>query len=300
MPPLPGGPAPPGTGRKGAVPLKRFFTKYGLMALATATAVTVILSLVTFFSNNTTLLENLVGTAAAPFQSAAASLVQWVEGNLRFAAEFDALKEENQALRTQIAEMEEKLRQAEVDSEENRRLRRLLELREQRRDLTDLETATVVERSASNWSSAMTLSKGTSSGVEVGDCVITEEGYLAGFISDAGTNWSTLLTLVDTDAAVGAQIFRSGDVAVAQGEFSLMHQGRLKLTYLAAGATLLAGDLVVTSGLGGYCPSGLVIGSVEELVADEGGLTQYAVIKPAAQLEDLVQVAVVKSFEIVE
>ena len=280
--------------------MKRFFTKYGLMALATATAVTVILSLVTFFSNNTTLLENLVGTAAAPFQSAAASLVQWVEGNLRFAAEFDALKEENQALRTQIAEMEEKLRQAEVDSEENRRLRRLLELREQRRDLTDLETATVVERSASNWSSAMTLSKGTSSGVEVGDCVITEEGYLAGFISDAGTNWSTLLTLVDTDAAVGAQIFRSGDVAVAQGEFSLMHQGRLKLTYLAAGATLLAGDLVVTSGLGGYCPSGLVIGSVEELVADEGGLTQYAVIKPAAQLEDLVQVAVVKSFEIVE
>ena len=167
MPPLPGGPAPPGTGRKGAVPLKRFFTKYGLMALATATAVTVILSLVTFFSNNPPLLENLVGTAAAPFQSAAASLVQWVEGNLRFAAEFDALKEENQALRTQIAEMEEKLRQAEVDSEENRRLRRLLELREQRRDLTDLETATVVERSASNWSSAMTLSKGTSSGVEV-------------------------------------------------------------------------------------------------------------------------------------
>ena len=280
--------------------MKRFFTRYGLAALAAATAVTVILSLVTFFANNTTLLENLVGTVTAPFQSAAASAAGWVEGNLRFAAEFDALKEENQALKTQIAEMEERLRQAEVDSEENQRLRRLLDLREQRRDLSDLETATVVERSTDNWSAAMTLSKGTASGVEVGDCVITEEGYLAGFISDAGANWSTLLTLVDTEAAVGAQIFRSGDVAVAQGEFSLMRQGRLKLTYLAADTTLLAGDLVVTSGLGGYCPSGLVIGSVEELVADEGGLTQYAVIKPAAQLEDLVQVAVVKSFEIVE
>lgn len=280
--------------------MKRFFTKYGLMALAAATAVTVLLSLVTFFSNNTTLLENLVGTVTAPFQSAAASVAAWVDGNLRFAAEFDALKEENQALRVQIAEMEERLRQAEVDSEENRRLRNLLDLREQRRDLTDLETATVVERSASNWSAVMTLSKGTSSGIEVGDCVITEEGYLAGFISDAGANWSTLLTLVDTDAAVGAQIFRSGDVAVAQGEFSLMREGRLKLTYLAAGTTLLAGDLVVTSGLGDYCPSGLVIGSVEELVADEGGLTQYAIIQPAARLEDLVQVAVIKSFEIVE
>ena len=69
---------------------------------------------------------------------------------------------------------------------------------------------------------------------------------------------------------------------------------------LPAGASLMAGDLVVTSGLGGYYPSGLVIGSVEELVVDEGGLTQSAVLVPSADLEELVQVFVIKSFEIVE
>ena len=79
-----------------------------------------------------------------------------------------------------------------------------------------------------------------------------------------------------------------------------MREGRLTLTYLPAGASLMAGDLVVTSGLGGYYPSGLVIGSVEELVVDEGGLTQSAVLVPSADLEELVQVFVIKSFEIVE
>ena len=282
--------------------MKRFLTKYGLLALAAATVVAVILSLVTYFSSNTNALENLVGVVASPFRAASAAVAEWVDGKLRYAAEFDALQEENQALKTQIAEMEEELRQARRDSEENQRLRELLDLRERRRDLTDFETATVVERSASNsnWTASMTLSKGTSSGIEVGDCAITEEGFLVGVISDAGTNWSTLLTVVDTDTSIGAQVFRTRDIAVAQGDFALMREGRLTLTYLPAGASLMAGDLVVTSGLGGYYPSGLVIGSVEELVVDEGGLTQSAVLVPSADLEELVQVFVIKSFEIVE
>ena len=280
--------------------MKRFFTKYGLVALAAATTVTVILSLITFFSNNTSLLNNLVGMAAAPFRSASAAVAQWVDGKVRYAQEFDALKEENQELKNQLAEMEEQLRQAERDSEENQRLRELLDLREQRRDLSDMEAATVVERSASNWTSSLTLSKGTAHGVEVGDCAITEEGYLVGIITAAGTNWSTLLTVVDTDSAIGARVFRTGDDAVAHGDFTLMGEGRLKLTYLPADASLLVGDLVVTSGLGDYYPGDLVIGTVEELVIDDTGLAQYAVVKPSAALEDLVQVFIIKSFTIVE
>ena len=236
--------------------MKRFFTKYGLLALAAATAVTVTLSLITFFSSNTNVLENIVGVVASPFRSASAAVAEWVDGKLRYASEFDALKEENQELKIQIAEMEEQLRQAQRDSEENQRLRELLDLQEQRRDLSDIETATVVERSTSNWTASMTLSKGTSSGVEVGDCAITEEGYLVGIISEAGSNWSKLLTVIDTDISIGAQVFRTRDTAVAQGDFTLMQEGRLELTYLPADAGLMVGDLVVTSGLGDTIPPG--------------------------------------------
>ena len=129
---------------------------------------------------------------------------------------------------------------------------------------------------------------------------MTDEcGNLVGVIDRAGTNWSTVLTLVDTDTSLGAQVFRTKDLGVAQGDFSLMRQNRLRLDYLPADCALLPGDVVVTSGLGGYYPSGLVIGSVEVVQKDDSGASSYAILAPEADLDSLTEVFVIKSFEIV-
>lgn len=157
----------------------------------------------------------------------------------------------------------------------------------------------VTEHAVTNWTSSLTLNKGTSLGVEAGDCVIDECGNLVGVVSQAGTNWSTVLTLVDTDTSLGAQIFRTKDLGIARGDFSLMGEKRLRLEYLPADRAPLAGDVVVTSGLGGYYPSGLVIGSVEEVQVDDSGAASYAILAPAADLDALTEVFVIKSFEIV-
>ena len=137
------------------------------------------------------------------------------------------------------------------------------------------------------------------SGIEVGDCVIDQYGNLVGVIHQAGTNWSTVLTLVDTDTSLGARVFRTKDLGVAQGDFTLMRENRLRLDYLAADCKLLAGDLVETSGLNGYFPSGLVIGSVEEIQVDDSGAASYAILVPEVNLDALTEVFVIKSFEIV-
>jgi rod shape-determining protein MreC len=60
------------------------------------------------------------------------------------------------------------------------------------------------------------------------------------------------------------------------------------------------GDLIVTSGLGGYYPSGLVIGSVQEIRTDDTGLTKYAILAPQVDLDQLKQVFVITDFQIVE
>ena len=191
------------------------------------------------------------------------------------------------------------VRQAERDSEENARLRDLLELREQRRDL-HFESARIVESDTSNWQSVLTVNKGTAQDVAVGDCVVTEAGYLVGVVTEAGLNWSTVRTILDSDASIGATVFRSGQNAVAQGDFALMGQSRLMLGYLGASPDVLVGDLVVTSGLGGYYPPQLVIGTVESVFTGDDGLAQYAVVTPSMSLEDLTQVFVITSFDIVE
>ncbi|MFR4086588.1 MAG: rod shape-determining protein MreC [Dysosmobacter sp.] len=72
----------------------------------------------------------------------------------------------------------------------------------------------------------------------------------------------------------------------------------MRLDYLPADCQLLGGDLVVTSGLGGYYPSGLSVGTVEEVQLSDSGAASYAVLEPAADFDSLVEVFVIKSFDI--
>ena len=279
--------------------MKRFLTKHGILVLSIAAAVMVILSLVTFFSNNTNALTNVVNVIASPFRSLSTTVSTWIDDQLRFASDYDALQEENQDLKEQIAELERQLRQAQADSEENATLRQLLGLRAQRRDFV-WESARITERDASNWASTMQLNVGTDYDVAIGDCVITAEGYLVGSITDAGSNWSTMITVVDATLEMGALLSRTESIAILEGDFTLMAQGRLKLTYLPESTELLTGDLVLTSGLGGNYPSDLVVGSIESIHTDASGMSRYAVIAPSADLDSLVQVFIIKEFDIVE
>ncbi len=125
-------------------------------------------------------------------------------------------------------------------------------------------------------------------------------GNLVGVVTDAGLNWCAVTTILDTTSAIGATVFRTEQVAVAQGQLTLMTDGCLALTYLEDPENLIAGDLVVTSGLGGYYPAGLSIGTVKELRTDVGGLTQYAVITPKADISALTQLFVITQFDVVE
>lgn len=279
--------------------MKRLLTKYGVIVLSLAVVIAVILSVMAYFSTSASALPNVAGIIASPFRSAGAAITETVSGWVDYFTEFDALKEENEQLKLEIADMEDAIRQAEKDSDENERLRKLLDLREQRRDL-HFESARIVESDSSNWESILTVNKGTAQDVAVGDCVVTEAGYLVGVVTEAGLNWSTIRTILDSDTSIGATVFRSGQNAVAQGDFALMGQNRLMLGYLGASPDVVAGDLVVTSGLGDYYPSQLVIGTVESVSTGDDGLAQYAVITPSMSLEDLTQVFIITSFDIVE
>jgi len=267
--------------------------------LFTAAVLSVALAMMSVLSTNSSPLADLMGIIVSPFRAGSTAAANWFNDLQNYYKDTTDLEAENAALKKRIAEMEETIRQAEADREENRLFRQFHNLTEQRRDLSDFETAMITEHEVTNWTSSLTLNKGTSLGIEVGDCVIDACGNLVGVIDQAGTNWSTVLTLVDTDTSLGAQVFRTKDLGVAQGDFSLMHRERLRLDYLPADCNLLPGDQVVTSGLNGYYPSGLVIGSVEELQVDDSGAASYAVILPETDLDALTEVFVIKSFEIV-
>ena len=279
--------------------MKRFFSKNGIWMLAAVAVIVVVLCIISAVSSGTPFLRNAAGVIASPFRSAGSAVAGWFGGIGDHFDKVADLQQENDDLRAQVADLERQLRQAQKDSEENQRLRDLLELESQRRDLKTV-SARVAERSVSNWENTLTLTQGTSAGVAIGDCAIDEYGNLVGVVTDAGMNWSTVTTILDTTSSIGATVFRTEQVAVAQGQLGLMSQGCLALTYVEEPDKLIAGDLVVTSGLGGYYPSGLPIGTVTELRTDTGGLTQYAVISPKAAIGTLTQVFLITEFDVVE
>ncbi len=279
--------------------MKRPSNRFFIMLLALAAAVAVLLSVMSYFSTTSAALPNLAGIVATPFRSASAAISETFDRWAGYFTEVDALREENRQLKLQIAEMEETVRQATFDREENAHLRNVAELREQRRDL-HLESARVLVQDSSNWYSQLTVNKGTAQDITVGDAVVTEEGYLLGVVTETGLNWSIVRTILDSESSIGALVFRNGNSALAQGDFSLMSEGCLSLTYLGTEPDVVAGDLIVTSGLGGYYPSQLVIGYVEEIRAGDNGLAQYGVLRPEMELDGLTQIYVVTSFDIVD
>lgn len=279
--------------------MKRFLSKYGLWLLSGVAAVTVVLCIISAVSSGTPFLRNAVGVIASPFRSAGSAVTGWFSDVADHFESVADLQEENDTLRARVSELERELRQAQKDSEENQRLRDLLELQSQRRDLKTV-SARVAERSVSNWTSTLTLNRGTNAGIVIGDCAIDEFGALVGVVTDAGLNWCTVTTVLDNASAIGATVFRTGQVAVAQGVLGLMSEGRLSLTYLEKPDELISGDLVVTSGLGGYYPAGLTIGTVEELRTDTDGLTQYAVLTPSADIASVTQLFLITDFDVVE
>ena len=279
--------------------MKDFFSRYGVWILAAAASIAVLLSVLSYFASTSTVLHNAAGVVTHPFRYAVESVSRWIEDKQHYYESYNDLLAENQALREEVATLRADARQADRDREENALLRELIGLREQRREF-DFESAMVLERSVSNWTRTLTLGRGTNHGVAVNNAVVSSEGYLIGVVTAVGLSWCTVQTIIDTDTELGALLFRTGDVVIAEGDFTLMREKRLKLTFLPADTPLLVGDYIVTSGLGGYYPSNLVIGTVESVEADDDGLAQYAVLTPMCDFDTLTEVFIIKSFDIVE
>lgn len=280
--------------------MKDFFKNNGILILIIALLITLITAVLSFtFGGIANPFANLAGIIATPFRNGIQAVTAWGEGIYADAFEREAMAEELEWYKQRVAELETQAREGEAASRENERLRDLLDLREERPEFTWVD-AKVTAHGSSNWSSNLTISKGSSAGIQAGNCVVDQYGYLVGIVDKVGLNWSTLITVIDVDLELGGLIARTDSAAIIEGDFSLMVQGRLKLTYLPENTPLLSGDTVLTSGLmsGGTAtyPSGLVVGHVEQVRSDAGGMNDYAVLLPAADLNGVEQVFVITGF----
>ncbi len=245
-------------------------------------------------SNQTGIMENSVSIVITPVQKLFSGIGYSVSNFFRYFSNIDMLREENSVLAAENAELEQKIRELEGFEVENERLRKMLGLKETNPEL-DIVSAEIIAKDPSNWYSTFTIDKGTSSGLALNQVVMTTDKYLVGRICDIGTTWAKVITITDPEHSVGSILSRSRDLCVVNGDTELNLSGYCKMSYISKNTNIIIGDYVETSGLGGIYPKGILIGKVIEIKPELQSISQYAVIEPAANLDKITEVFVIKT-----
>jgi rod shape-determining protein MreC len=203
---------------------------------------------------------------------------------------------ENQILREQLGQYKGLIYETEELREENKELREALELTESDllRSFHAIQ-AIVISRSPERWLDEVTINRGKQHGVRENMVVITAEG-MVGKIQTAQqyTSKVQLLTGFDQFNRISAMISREkGKEINGMIEGFDKETGTLMFRIIEeSDKNVKKDELVVSSGMGGVFPAGMVIGKVKDVVPDQYGLTRTALVEPAANLYDINHVMV--------
>ncbi len=230
-----------------------------------------------------------------PLRAGANALTESAEQMYNYMFRYESLQAENDALKAEIAEMREDNLLADSISRENDRLRDLLDLKSAN-ETYELVDGYIISRSSTDWTSAFTINKGTDHGVAEGMCAITENGEVVGLVVEAGGNYCVVKTVLDSSLEVSATIASSGYSGMVQGGYASGQEDLLRMEYLPSSAVIRNRDQVVTSGSTVY-PRNLIIGHVIDAGMGDTGVNKYAILEPAADIENLEQVFILTAYE---
>ncbi len=276
--------------------MKGFLTTRTFVALCIVTVLLLgMVVLDTASDGHMDLVENLGGTLITPIQNFCTTVIRSGGNLIKAYTEYDALKEENEKLKNELAGIGQLLRDAESYVNENKSLKAMLGIAEEHTDF-QFAACTVVGSDQNGYSHTLTLNKGSADGLQKKDLVMTADGVV-GYINELGLSWSKVTTVLDSSCEMGAIVTRTGDVGVLDWDYTLSEKGLLKLAYLDAGVVLNSGDGVETSGVGGVFPKGILLGRVRELKTESHGISQYAVLEPAVDVTAVDTVFVITNFE---
>lgn len=274
--------------------MKKFFTGKVKAVLVLAVIMAVVLALLGSLGQGDTFPERVAQGIMTPLRSGASALTKQAQRLYSYMFRYDALEAENQALKDQIAAMENDARTADALQRENQRLKELVGLKEEREDF-NLVSAYIITWDSNDWTSTFTINKGTGSGLEKDMVAITAQGEVVGMITAVGANWATVTTVLDASLEISSQIASSGYPGIVQGAYTTGEEGMLRMDYLPTDAVIRNDDQVVTVGSTLY-PRNLILGYVANAGFDETGVAKYAILRPAADFENMEQVFIVADY----
>ena len=272
--------------------MRRFFGKHSRVIILAGISLAIVAVLVLSAGGLFQLpfLDTVVRVVFVPAQRFAINTVQNTQRYFenmayerRLDAEYQRLLEENKELKNMLLELDELRR-------ENQRL---LDMQNRTTEFADAEKVLgkVVAMSPGNWFSSFTIDVGSKAGIKRNDPVINADG-LVGRVSEVYENYATVLTIVDGRSSVAGMIERTRYDGIVRGNLYLDEQDEAcHMHYLHKQAEFQPGDRVLTSGMDGIFPKGILIGTIKG-VSREQSAENLAVLSPVVNFRNVEEVLV--------
>jgi len=230
--------------------------------------------------------DALLMEVCSPFLKSSTFVLKTVHGVFQEYVFLVHLQKENTLLKQKIIDLQKENHQLKEEALGGERLQKLMQFRE--KVAASVIAAEVIGQDPSSWFKSLTINKGETDGVRKGMAVISPEGVI-GQILRTGPRHSIVLLITDYNSAVDSIVQRTRAKAIVEGK----GENRCQLKYLLRAEEVAVGDIVVTSGLGGNFPKGLVVGEVRKVEKTGQGVFQYAELVPSADLSKLEEVLVI-------
>lgn len=275
--------------------MQKFFKSWHFFVLIALAILVLSIMIHAAASGNTDVfLSQAASVISQPFLDLSSSVTNSADDFLDRFVRTEEVYLKNEELNERVRELEDKLVDYEKIKRENDQLRKFLELKETNPDY-DFEPATVIGRDASSRFASFTIDKGSMDGIRISDPIITSDG-LVGIVWEVGSTYSHVRTILDISVEVGVYSISTRDSGIVSGDITLASDGLCRINYLPKSSGISTGDIFVTSGIGGVYPKDLRVGTVKNIALDSNGLSLTAEIVPFADISNITDVIVLKSF----
>jgi rod shape-determining protein MreC len=236
-------------------------------------------------------LQSVAQRAAEPLESTIIDATTPLADFVANAGSYGRLRSENRDLRAENERLRSELALVREDEARAGELTDLLKIGNQLQG-DQLTYAAIVARDPSAMRDVVAINRGTNDGVQNGMPVLGKGGALVGTVERAldGVSWVRLIS--DPRSRVNIVVQESRSMALAAGSADR----DVRLEFLPQSASVKAGDTVLTSGLGGAYPAGLLVGRVDKIEGGAAETFKRVTVEPAVRLASLETVAVLTSF----
>ena len=240
-------------------------------------------------------IRQAVSYLIVPFKKGINTVGTWVADKGKLFLNSQELSEQVDDLTKQIQELKEENLLLSEDKEELERLRELYKTDTSYSQYEKI-SANVISKDAGNWYSSFIIDKGTDDGIEK-DMNVIATGGLVGLVTEVGSNWASVRSIIDDSSSVSAMTVTTGDTCVVNGDLRLIDEGKIEFDQMKTNDNVVAGERIVTSNISDKYLPGILIGTISDISDDSNHLTKTGTIYPAVDFAHIREVLVIKQLK---